>query len=75
MQKLIETTGRFVANGSAPGSGVTAPYKTIDVTGRVEPSHETTKRTGADTTKRPTMTSKVPDRKIREMPKKSVPSV
>ena len=34
VQKLIETAGRFVANRSAPGSEVTAPYGTIDDTGR-----------------------------------------
>ena len=34
-RKLIETAGRLVANKNAPGSGVTAPYGTIDDTGRV----------------------------------------
>ena len=32
-RKLIETAGRLVANKNAPGSGVTAPYGTIDDTG------------------------------------------
>ena len=41
VQKLIQTAGRLVANRSAPGSGVTAPYATIDDTGRVELSQET----------------------------------
>ena len=36
VEKLIETAGRLVANRSAPESGVTAPYGTIDDTGRVE---------------------------------------
>ena len=30
VRKLIETAGRLVANRNAPGSGVTAPYGTID---------------------------------------------
>ena len=34
VRKLIETAGRLVANKNAPGSGVTAPYGTIDDTGR-----------------------------------------
>ena len=34
-RKLIETAGRLVANKNAPGSGVIAPYGTIDDTGRV----------------------------------------
>ena len=33
VRKLIETAGRLVANKNAPGSGVTAPYETIDDTG------------------------------------------
>ena len=32
MRKLIETAGRLVANRNVPGSGVTAPYGTIDDT-------------------------------------------
>ena len=36
VRKLIETAGRLVANKNAPGSGVTAPYGTIDDTGRVQ---------------------------------------
>ena len=65
VRKLIETAGRFVANRKAPGSGVTAPYGTIDDTGRVQVS---------DTTL-PTKSSKVPDREIREMPMKKVSRV
>ena len=34
--KLIETAGRLVANRNAPDSRVTAPYGTIDDTGRVK---------------------------------------
>ena len=75
VRKLIEITGRIVANRSAPGSGVTAPYGTIDDTGRVEFSQETMKRTGADNTTLPTKTSEVPDRKIREMPMTKVTRV
>ena len=40
MGKLIETAGRLVANRNAPGSGVTAPYRTIDDTGRVRLSQD-----------------------------------
>ena len=35
VKKMIETAGRLVANRNMPGSGVTAPYGTIDDTGRV----------------------------------------
>ena len=41
-RKLIETAGRLVANKKAPGSGVTAPYGTIDDTGRVRLNHDQT---------------------------------
>ena len=40
VQKLIEKAGRLVANRSALSSGVTAPYGTIDDTGRVELSQD-----------------------------------
>ena len=40
-KKLIETAGRLVANRNLPGSGVTAPYGTIDDTGKVQLSQET----------------------------------
>ena len=63
VQKLIETAGRQVVNRSAPGSGVTALYGTMEDIGRVELSQETMRRTGDDTTTGKT-TSKVPDRKI-----------
>ena len=58
VQRLIETAGRLVAGRSAPGSGVTAPDGTIDDTGRVELSQETMRRTGTDTTMRPTKTTR-----------------
>ena len=40
VRKLIETAGPLVANRNAPGSGVTAPYGTIDGTGRVQLSQD-----------------------------------
>ena len=75
VRKLIETAGRLVANRNAPVSGVTAPYGTIDDTGRVQLSQETLTRTGVSDTRIPTKSSKVPDRKIREMPMKKVSRV
>ena len=55
---------------------MTAPYGTIDDTGIEELSPETMRRTGSDTTTRPTKkTSKVLDRKIRKMPMKKVSRV
>ena len=75
MRKLIETAGRLVANRNAPGSAVTAPYGTIDDTGRVQLSQETMARTGVSDTTLPTKSSKVPDRKLREMPTKKVSRV
>ena len=75
MRKLIETAGRLVANRNAPGSGVIAPYGKIDDTGRVQISQETMVRTGASNTTLPPKSSKVPDRKIREMPMKKMSQV
>ena len=76
VQKLIETVGRLVASSNAPGSGMAAPYGTIDDTGRVELSQETMRRKEADTTTRQTKTiSNVPDRKIKKMPVKKVSRV
>ena len=72
---VIETAERLVANRSVPGSGVTAPYGTINDTGRVELSMETMKRTGAVASAKPKETSKVPDRKMREMAMKKVSRV
>ena len=40
VRRLIETAVRLVANRNAPGSGVTAPYETIDDTGREQLSHD-----------------------------------
>ena len=75
VRKLIETAGRLVANRNAPGSGVTAPYGTIDDTGRVQLSQETMTRTGVSDTTLPTKSSKVPERKIRKMPAKKMSQV
>ena len=75
VKKLIETAGRLVAKRNVTGSEVTAPYGTIDDTGRVELSSEVMKRTGAVASTKPTETSKVPDRKIRVMPMKKVSRV
>ena len=52
VRKLIETAGRLVANKSAPGSGVTAPYGTIDDTGKVRLSQTVIRQgiSGRDTT-------------------------
>ena len=65
----------MVANRNAPGSGVTAPYGTIDDAGRVQLSQETKTRTGVSDTTLPTKSSKVTDRKILEMPMKKVSRV
>ena len=75
VRKLIETAGRLGANRIAPGSGVTAPYGIIDDRGRVQLSQEMMTRTGVSDTTLPTKSSKVPDRKIREMPMKKVSRV
>ena len=75
MRKLLETAGQLVANRKAPGSGVTATYGSIDDTGRVQLSQETSVRTGPSNTTLPTKSSKVPSRKIREMPMKKVSRV
>ena len=57
VRKLIETAGRLVANRNALGSGVTAPYETIDDTGRVQLSQEMMTRTGVSDTALPTTRS------------------
>ena len=59
VKKLIETAGRLVANKNAPGYGVTAPYGTIDDTGRV----------------RLMGSSKAPERRLQKMPAKKVSRV
>ena len=64
VRKLIETTGRLVANRNAPGSWVTAPYGTIDDTGRVQFSQDAMTKEGVSDATLPTGSSRVPDRKI-----------
>ena len=71
VRKLIETAGRLVANKNAPGSGVTAPYGTIDDTGRVRLSQTVIRQGISDVT--PLIgSSKIPERKVRKMPAKKV---
>ena len=71
VRKLIETAGRLVANKNAPGSGVTAPYGTIDDTGRVGLSQTVIRQGISDVT--PLMgSSKAPERRIQKMPAKKV---
>ena len=74
VRKLVETAGRLVANKNAPGSGVTAPYGTIDDTGRVRLSQNVIRPGFSDKTS-PMGSSKVPERKIRKMPAKKVSRV
>ena len=75
VRKLIETAGRLVANRNALGSGVTAPYGTIDDTGRVRLSQDVMTKRGISDTTLAMGSSKVPDRKIRKMPAKKVSRV
>ena len=75
VRKLIETVGRLVANRNAPGSGVTAPYETIDGTDRLQLSKEMMTRTRVSDTTLPTKSSKVPERRIREVLMKKVSRV
>ena len=75
VRKLIETAGRLVANRNAPGSGVTAPYGTIDDRGRVQLSQDVMTRQGVSDATLSTTSSRLPDRKIREMPAKKVSRV
>ena len=71
VRKLIETAGRLVANKNAPSSGVTAPYGTIDDTGRVRLSQTVIRQGISDVT--PLMeSSKAPERRIQKMPAKKV---
>ena len=71
VRKLIETAGRLVANKNAPGSGLTAPYGTIDDTGRVRLSHTVIRQGISGVT--PLMgSSRAPERRIRKMPAKKV---
>ena len=75
MRKLIKTAGRLVANRNAPGSGVTAPYGTVDDIGRVQLSQDVMTKRGVSDATLPVASSKVPDRKIRKMPAKKVSRV
>ena len=75
VKRLIETAGRLVANKNAQGSGVTAPYGTIDDPGRVRLSRSVMTREGVSDTMPPMGSSKVPERKIRKMPAKKVSRV
>ena len=74
VRKLIETAGRLVANKNAPGSGVTAPYGTIDDACRVRLSQTVIRQGISDVT--PLMgSSKAPERRIQKMPVKKVSRV
>ena len=75
MRKLIETAGLLVAKRNAPGSGVTAPYGTINDTGRVQLSQDVMIKEGVSNATLPTRSSRVPDRETREMPAKKVSRV
>ena len=75
VRKLIETAGQLFANRNAPGSGVTAPYGTINDTGRVKLSQDVMTRQAVSLGTFSTKSSRVPDRKIREMPAKKVSRV
>ena len=74
VRKLIETAGRLVANKNAPESGVTAPYGTINDSGRVRLSQTVIRQGISDVT--PLMgSSKAPERRIQKMPAKKVSRV
>ena len=75
LKRLLETAGRLNANKNAQGSGVTAPYGTIDDAGRVRLSRSVMTRKGVGDTMPPMGSSKVPERKIRKMPAKKVSRV
>ena len=66
MQQLVEAADRLVANRSVPDSGMTAPYVTIDDSGRVNCSLEVIKKPGTATATKSAKTSKSSDRKIRK---------
>ena len=74
VKRLIETAGRLVANKNAQGFGSTAPYGTIDDTGRVRLSRTVIRQGVSDTTP-PMRSSKAPERKIRKIPAKKVSRV
>ena len=71
VQRLIETAGRLVANKNTRGSGVTAPYGTIDDTGRVRLS-KTVIRQGISDVTPLRGSSKAPERRVQKMPAKKV---
>ena len=75
VKRLIETAGRLVANKNAQGSGVTAPYGTIDDAGRVRLSQSAMTRQRVSDTAQPMGSSKIPERRIRKMPAKKVSRV
>ena len=71
VRKLIETAGRLVANKNVPGSGMTAPYGTIDDRGRVRLSQTVIRQGISDVT--PLMrSSRFPERGVRKMPAKKL---
>ena len=71
VRKLIETAGRLVANKKEPGSGVTAPYGTIDDTGKVQLS-QTVIRQGISNVTPLMGSSRISERKVRKMSAKKV---
>ena len=75
VKRMIETAGRLVANKNAQGSGVTAPYGTIDDAGRVRLSQSVMTKEGVSDTLPSMGSSKAPERKIRKMPAKKVSRV
>ena len=74
MQRLIETAGRLVASKNTRGSGLTAPYGTIDDTGRVQLS-QTVVRPGMNDVTPLMGSSKTPERRVQKMPAKKVSRV
>ena len=73
-QRLIETAGRLVASKSTRGSGVTAPYGTVDDAGRVQLS-QTVVRPGMNDVTPLMGSSKAPERRVQKMPAKKVSRV
>ena len=74
MQRLIETAGRLVASKGTRGSGVTAPYGTIDDAGRVQLS-QTVIRPGMNDVTPLMGDSKTLERRVQKMPAKKVSRV
>ena len=68
---LIETAGRLVTSKNTRGSGVTAPYGTIDDAGRVQLS-QTVIRQGISNVTRLMGSSRTSERRVRKMPAKKV---